>query len=1135
MHKTKLSATVVVLSLLSLCLPSSAQKKSHAWSYRAADAPQIPGAARVGSDVCTTCHSVVATNFRHAYHAQQGVECEDCHGSGSLHVEGGGDVSKIIAFAKRPPSEADQACLACHARDERVRHWASGSHAANHVRCTECHQIHVRALKVANEGRLSFDTATRGAFLASSVSPETNVKLRSPSATNDACLKCHRTEGAQLSMPYHHPLREGKMSCVDCHDPHGGAVGNNLRKGSKNQLCLGCHAQYRGPFAYQHPPVTEDCMICHTAHGSPNTNLLNVSEPALCLQCHAGHHDGASLPIADRCTNCHAPIHGSDVPTPSGGSRFFEKGCSEVVLRSNACPPPPMGPVRPPVLSTQSASMRHAVPSQMPSYGIGAASAALGMFSSGYFPRLSAGHMGAGNSGPADNEEGAASSAFSITPGAYRFVQGSGFLGRVGEYDSLEQSAGTDVVTAYVSPQNHLTVVSRANVLSGDDYSAASQLTAGEWLQVGFDTRSFVQQQDHYPFYAFPLLDMGTANPPCQPPQSSADCTTDSIPSQSIFGMTRRLGSAYARIKVPKLPVHLFVKGDWQARAGTTQLAYLDENTTAAAYVPNPMPPPNMLNSTCGQQCHYISQFQQANYTTRNISGGADIDLGAVRLTFEHAFSSFNDRLVFPTGTFTGPFTPSADNFGVSDRGGFGPPAGPTPPDVNFGSFFLQIPAPNQASTDSLRLNWTASPRLAFNGSVSYTRLRDLYTRYPQNSFDTDETLIWRPLDRLRATADYHQHNVINDFIPYYSLYGNVSYHDHWEGLRLDYELPKGFDVEGYYKRSGITRSNASLWPQFYSVDNTDLMTVVPSSIGNTAGLALRYHDGGRWSARAGNEWTGTHDPGYLTVPQSNNRTFANVWLTPAKWLVFSNDVNIIVQDAFPAVPLPNTPNGTPRPLASPGFNVNIQGLPPTFQRRNRFYTETASATLRPVPGWILGLGYSYQQNNLTTYMAFQNDSGTGYILDEPSVPYKQIIQAYWGESTYTFEKRWGLNFRLTYNSSRSGMRPDVNPADAAQLGNQFLQSAASPIPFNQALFGTPGQPICTPGAPTALCNVQLIATQVSQVIVPQWIGESKAYYHLPNRFEAGFIFYYGSYRDYFNPSLNGVLRTYSVYVGRSW
>ena len=1014
-------------------------------------------------------------------------------------MDGGGNVSKIIAFAKRPAREANQACLACHVRDENVRHWASGSHAANHVRCTECHQIHVHALRTASETRASFDTATRAALLAGSVSPETNVKLRPPSATNDACLKCHQTEGAQLSMPYHHPLREGKMSCVDCHDPHGGAAGNNLRTGNTNQLCLGCHAQYRGPFAYQHPPVTENCMTCHTAHGSPNTNLLSVSEPALCLQCHAGHHNGASLPLPDRCTNCHISIHGTDTATPSGGTRFVDKGPSDPSLV--AADPSAAALAR--SHSPMSTAMPRQVPSQLPAYGVGAASGVLGMLSSRYAPPLSGGNMSVGISDAAEMEDGAASSFYSITPGAYRFLHGSGFLGRVGEYDSLEQSAGADLVTAYVSPQNHLTLVTRANVLTGNDYYAASQLTAGEWLQAGFDVRSFVQQQDHYPFYAFPFLDVppGTATP-CIPGSTCVDTTTELIPSQAVFGVTRRLGNAHARVKLPKLPVHLFVNGNWQARAGDTQFAYLDENTL-----------PVTAATPCGTLCHYNSQFQQVNYTTRTVSGGAEVDLGKVRITWEHAFTSFNDRLIFPTATFTGNFTPEVEGISINNK----PPFGPFPMDISAGNYPVDIPAPNQSSSDSLMLSWTPSPKLTFNGDVSYTRMRDLYTHYPQNSFDSNETITWRPLDRLRLTADYHQQNLINDFTPYYSMYGNVSYHNHWEGLRVDYELPKGFDVETYYQRSGITRSNAVLWQQtaanifglpsqIYSIDNTDLLKVVPSSVSNTGGLALRYHDQGHWSARAGNEWTGTHNPGYLTVPQSNNRTFADVWFTPTQKLVFSDDLSIILQNAFPDIPLLR-PDGN--------------GLSGDFQRRNRFYTETATATLRLVPGWNLGLGYSYQQNNLTTYMAFQNLPGVGYFLDEPAVPYKQITQAYWGESTYNFEKRWGLNFRLTYNSSRSGMRPDVNPADARLLGNAAL--------FNSGSFDPSGL------FPSSLGNLQFAATQISQVIVPQWIGESKGYYRFPYKFEGGLIFYYGSYRDYFNPNLNGVLRTYSVYVGRSW
>src|SRR3974377_1326771 len=70
---------------------------------------EIPGATRVGSDACTSCHTHrdLAADFPHAFHAQHAVECEDCHGPGSLHIDGGGDVTKIISFRTRTAEEAN--------------------------------------------------------------------------------------------------------------------------------------------------------------------------------------------------------------------------------------------------------------------------------------------------------------------------------------------------------------------------------------------------------------------------------------------------------------------------------------------------------------------------------------------------------------------------------------------------------------------------------------------------------------------------------------------------------------------------------------------------------------------------------------------------------------------------------------------------------------------------------------------------------------------------------------------------------------------------------------------------------------------------------------------------------------------
>jgi predicted CXXCH cytochrome family protein len=1073
---------ILIALVLAFSLSSIAAKKAPYGIASFAKYVEIPGASPVGMEACTACHTDITKDFRHAFHAQQGVECEQCHGPGSLHVAGGGDVSKVISFSRRSAADANGVCLSCHIRDAKIRNWLTGAHSSNRIRCADCHRTHNDGTnadsKAGSQAQALVDVMSPGrATTVESLVPETKVVIQPRWEANDACLKCHETQRGQMSLPYHHPLREGKMSCADCHDPHGGPSGKNLRTANTNQLCLSCHSQYRGPFAYQHPPVTENCMLCHSPHGSANTNLLSVSEPALCLQCHAGHHNGAGTPLPDRCTNCHGSIHGTDTPTPSGGSRFVDKGPSEPELRASG----KSGALttRAHLQTTSTASLR-LLPSHASTFGIGAASGALAILSR--LTPMSGGSMGEGGQNPGETQLENTYGEYSVIPGSYRLIDQTGFGGRVGEYDTLHQSAGADAATSYVSTANHLTVVSRGNVLSGDDYQAASQVTMGEWIRFGFDVRSFVQQQDHYSFYAFPVLDVSSdCGGPC-------DTTTDLIPSHVPFAVTRRLGKAYGQVKLPKLPVHLFVNGDWQARAGVNQFAYLDENVT----------------TSCGEQCHYQSQFQRVNYTTRNIGGGADVDLGSVRLTWKHKYSSFNDRLIFPTGTF-GQFTPADEP---------PPPPIPVPPAVSGGNYPIDIPSPNEASSDRLSLNWTASPKLTFNGNVTYTRLRDTFTSYPQNAFDTDETVTWLPLNRLRVTADYHQQNLLNNFTPVYNLFGNVSYHDHWEGVRAEYELPHDFDIEAHYKRTGITRSNSALWPQGYSFDNTDLLTVVPSSFSNTAGMALRYHDRGLWSARAGYEWTGTHEPGYLVVPKSNNRIFANVTLTPATWLTFANDTSILVQNDFVAIPL----------LRSDGT-----GLPGDFQRRNRFYFNTASATLRIVPDWNLGLGYSYQQNNLTSYMAFQNDSAAEYVFNQPAVPYKQISQTYWGESSYSFKQRLGLNLRLTYNSARSGFRPDLNPNDAALLGNQSLIAGgncdlgAPPPCFSPSMFAA------------SQANMAFSSTQISEVIVPQWIGESKAYYLFPHKFEGGLIFYYGSYRDYWNPGLNGVLRTFNLYVGRTW
>ena len=142
----------------------------------------------------------------------------------------------------------------------------------------------------------------------------------------DTCFQCHKDRQAQMFRSSHMPMREGKIVCSDCHNPHGSTTEALLRTDTINDTCYKCHAEKRGPFLFEHEPVRENCLNCHDPHGSINESSLKLSRPRLCFECHTiGPHGNlgttgafSQLTMNRACNNCHTMIHGSN--SPAGGA-----------------------------------------------------------------------------------------------------------------------------------------------------------------------------------------------------------------------------------------------------------------------------------------------------------------------------------------------------------------------------------------------------------------------------------------------------------------------------------------------------------------------------------------------------------------------------------------------------------------------------------------------------------------------------------------------------------------------------------------------------------------------------------------------------------------------------------------------
>lgn len=252
--------------------------------------------------ICASCHEDSMKAYAGTTHgrtfqygakgALQSLDCEACHGPRSLHV------ANPDASLKMTAKQYTAACMQCHQGGERM-HWQNSRHQGGEVNCTSCHSV---MKKVSDKALLAKPTETA------------------------TCYTCHTNVRGEMQRTSHHPVREGKMTCSDCHNTHGSTGKALLKTATVNETCFKCHQEKRGPFLYEHAPVRENCANCHNAHGSNNPDLLESKGSFGCLQCHSygGHinlprYNRTSNPYGQGCVNCHTTQHGSNSPS---GAKF---------------------------------------------------------------------------------------------------------------------------------------------------------------------------------------------------------------------------------------------------------------------------------------------------------------------------------------------------------------------------------------------------------------------------------------------------------------------------------------------------------------------------------------------------------------------------------------------------------------------------------------------------------------------------------------------------------------------------------------------------------------------------------------------------------------------------------------------
>lgn len=196
---------------------------------------------------CMSCHNGYpdfVSNSENKFNAiRTGIDCERCHGPGSLHVQERQN-NKPVDTSKGPDYSI-------------VNPRRLSTELQNNI----CQRCHLQGIAVLNDNKTFFDFHP-----GMKLSEVMNVFMPQYEGAQDKMIMASHVERMKKSRCF---VQSGKMSCITCHNPHV-SIKFTPRAQYLN-ACQGCHNGAAGKSlckeqAQVRSAKSNDCVTCHMPH-----------------------------------------------------------------------------------------------------------------------------------------------------------------------------------------------------------------------------------------------------------------------------------------------------------------------------------------------------------------------------------------------------------------------------------------------------------------------------------------------------------------------------------------------------------------------------------------------------------------------------------------------------------------------------------------------------------------------------------------------------------------------------------------------------------------------------------------------------------------------------------------------------